>query len=123
MRVLELAPEVYASGQLFETDLQLLSRQRVRSIVSTRPDDEVAGQPSAEDLATAAEEIGITFLHFPLEPASMTRETAAAFMDACEDLERPVLVCGRSGAYTTRIWETAESLSAADFRETSPEQR
>ena len=27
MRVLELAPQVYASGQLFESDLQLLAKQ------------------------------------------------------------------------------------------------
>ena len=44
MRVLELAPQVYASGQLFESDLQLLARQGVRSIVITRPDKESEGQ-------------------------------------------------------------------------------
>ena len=112
MRVLELAPEVYASGQLFETDLQLLAKQRVRSIVNTRADNEVAGQPSSADLARAAEKIGIIFLHFPLDPRSMTRELAETFMNACEDLERPLIVCGRSGAHSTRVWETAESLAA-----------
>ena len=110
MRVLELAPNVYASGQLFESDLQLLAKQRVRSIVLTRPDGESDGQPSAADLAKAAEEFGITLVHFPVDPASMTRDVAQAFMKACDGLDRTLMVCGRSGGQSTKIWETAESL-------------
>ena len=110
MRVLELAPQVYATGQLFETDLQLLSKQGVRSIVNTRPDNESEGQPSSAGLANAAEEYGITFVHLPVDPASMTRELADAFMKACDELARPMMVCGRSGGQSTKIWERAEAL-------------
>lgn len=110
MRVLELAPQVYATGQLFETDLQLLSRQGVRSIVNTRPDSESEGQPASADLAKAAKEVGITLVHFPVDPASMTKEDAGAFMKTCDELDRPLMVCGRSGGQSTKIWERAESL-------------
>ena len=110
MRVLELAPQVYATGQLFETDLQLLSRQGVRSIVNTRPDGESEGQPASADLARAAKEVGITLVHFPVDPASMTKEDAGAFIKICDELERPLMVCGRSGGQSTKIWERAESL-------------
>lgn len=110
MRVLELAPQVYASGQLFESDLRLLANQGVRSIVITRPDDEAPGQSSSADLAKAAEEYGMTVVHFPVEPASITPEVAASFMEACDALERPLMICGRSGGQSTRIWEVAESL-------------
>ena len=110
MRVLELAPQVYASGQLFESDLQLLARQGVRSIVNTRPDNESEGQPSSADLAKAAEAFGITVVHFPVDPGSITREIALSFMKACEQLDRPLMVCSRSGGQSTKIWETAESF-------------
>lgn len=110
MRVLELAPQVYASGQLFESDLQLLAKQGVRSIVHTRPDNESEGQPPAADLAKAAEGFGITLVHFPVDPASMTREIADEFLGACDELQRPLMVCGRSGGQSTKIWETAESF-------------
>jgi len=110
MRVLELAPQVYASGQLFESDLQLLARQGVRGIVVTRPDNEAEGQPSAGDLATAAEGFGITLVHFPVDPGAITPEVAQAFMKTCDALDRPLMVCDRSGGQSTRIWETAESL-------------
>jgi sulfide:quinone oxidoreductase len=110
MRVLEVAPQVYACGPLFESDLTLLAKQNVRSIVNTRPDDESPGQPSAAALASAAEEYGITCLHFPVVDArSMSEETAKEFAQAVADLERPMMVCGRSGGHATRVWETAES--------------
>ena len=109
MRVLELAPQVYASGQLFESDFQLLARQGVRSIVITRPDNESEGQPAASALTKAAEDFGITIVHFPVDAGSMTQEAAAAFMKACDQLDRPLMVCGRSGGESTKIWETAES--------------
>jgi sulfide:quinone oxidoreductase len=110
MRVLELAPQVYATGQIFETDFQLLAKQGVRSIVNTRPDNESEGQPASADLAKAAAEFGITLVHFPLDPASMTKEDAGAFMRACDELARTMMVCGRSGGQSTKIWETAEAL-------------
>lgn len=110
IRVLEVAPQVYASGQLFATDLELVAKQGVRSIMNTRPDNESTGQPLSADLAKVAEELGITFVHFPVDPGSISRKTAAAFAKACDELKRPLVVCGRSGAQSTKIWETAESL-------------
>jgi len=93
MRVLELAPQVYASGQLFESDLQLVAKQGVRSIVNTRPDAESAGQPSSADLARAAAAFGIAFVHYPVDPGTLTAETARTFMNACDELDRPLMVC------------------------------
>ena len=108
MKMLEVAPQVYASGQLFETDLQLISRQGARSIINTRPDKETEAQPLSADLAKAAEEFGITFVHFPVDPGVISQETAEAFMKVCDELDRPLIVCARSGPVSTRIWETAE---------------
>lgn len=109
IRVLELEPEVYASGQLFADDLRLVAKQGVRSIVNTRPDNEVPGQPSSADLARVADELGMTFLHFPVESGSITAQDAEAFAKACAELARPLIVFGRSGASSTKIWETSES--------------
>lgn len=100
---------MYACGPLFESDLSLLAKQSVRSIVNTRPDGESPGQPTAVDLARAAEEYGITCVHFPVVDArSMSAETAKEFARTVEGLERPMMVCGRSGGHSTRVWETSE---------------
>ncbi len=109
IKALELAPDVYVCGQLFEHDLQLVARQGVRSIMNNRPDGETMGQPLSADLADVAEELGITYVHFPVVPRSITKEDVEAFAKACDELERPLLIFCRSGARSTRIWEMAES--------------
>ena len=109
MRVLELAPQVYVSGQVYEADLKLAAKQNVRTIVNNRPDDEVMGQPKSADLAKAAEELGMTFVHFPLESRSITQQAAEEFARACEKLERPLLIFSGSGVRSTKIWEMGES--------------
>jgi len=114
IRVLEVAPEVYASGQLFETDLGLLAKQGVRSIMNTRPDGESTGQPLSADLARVAQELGMIFAHHAVETASLAEQDAEAFARACDVLERPLIVCGRSGAHSTRIWESAEPVMRGD---------
>lgn len=95
---------------MFESDFQLLARQGVRSIVMTRPDNESEGQPSSTDLARAAEQFGITLAHCPADAGSMTQQIAGAFMKTCDELDRPLMICGRSGGQSTRIWETADSF-------------
>lgn len=110
MRVLELAPEVYASAQLFEHDVRLAAKQGVRSIINNRSDGESMGQPLSADLAKVAEEFGVTFVHFPIDLKSITRQDAEAFAKVCDELKRPLLIFSRSGARSTKIWEMAESL-------------
>jgi sulfide:quinone oxidoreductase len=108
MKVLELAPQVYVSGQVFESDLPMVAKQNVRSIVNNRLDDETVGQPKSADLQKAAEALGMTFVHFPLESRSISKETAAEFAKVCDTLERPVLVFSATGLRATKAWELAE---------------
>ena len=110
IRALELAPQVYVCGQLFESDLRLVANQGVRSIVNNRPDNESAGQPLSADLAKVAEELGITFVHFPVELGSVTMQDAEAFAKVCDELKRPLVVFSRTGARATKIWEMSESV-------------
>jgi sulfide:quinone oxidoreductase len=110
IRVLELAPQAYVSGQLFETDIGILAKQGIRSIVNNRPDGEAPGQPSSAELARAAEEQGVTYLHFPVEPGPIAPDVIDAFARICDELERPVHVFSRSGARSMKLWELAEML-------------
>ena len=110
IKALELAPQIYVCGQLFESDLELVAKQGVRSIMNNRHDGESMGQPLSADLAKAAEALGMDFVHFPVEPGAITRQDVEAFAQACDQLERPLLIFCRSGARSTRIWELSESM-------------
>ena len=100
--MLEVAPQVFACGQLFQADLQLIAKQGARSIVNT--------EPTSVDLAAAALELGITLVHRPVDPGAISPDAAEAFWKVCEELERPLIICSRSGALSTKIWETAEPV-------------
>jgi uncharacterized protein (TIGR01244 family) len=108
MRVFELGPQVYVSGQLFEHDVRLMAKQGVRSIMNNRPDGESMGQPLSADLAKIAEELGMTFVHVPIDPRAITKQVVEEFAKACDELERPLLIYCRSGARSTTVWELAE---------------
>jgi uncharacterized protein (TIGR01244 family) len=110
IRVLELAPQAYVSGQLFEQDLKIVAKQGVRSIINNRPDNESPGQPLSADLAKVASDLGMTFVHFPVYSRSLSRQDVEAFAKICHELERPLVVFSRSGARSTKIWEMAESM-------------
>lgn len=110
IRVLEMAPQVYVCGQLFETDMQLLAKQKVRTVVNNRFDDESTGQPTSSDLAKAAEEHGISFVHFPVDAIAISDEDLKAFAQIVDDLERPLFLFSRSGKRSIRLWEKAELL-------------
>jgi uncharacterized protein (TIGR01244 family) len=103
MRVLELAPQVYVTGQLFEQDLKL--------IANNRSADEAMRQPLAADLARVAEELGINYVHFPVDPGPITAQAAEAYAKACDALERPLLIFGQSGARSMKIWEISRALA------------
>ncbi len=110
MRVLELAPQVFVTGQLYEHDVRLAAKQGVRTIMNNRPDGEAPGQPLSADLAKVAEELGITYVDHPFVMPSVTREDVEEFGRVCEQLDRPLLIFCRSGARSTRMWEMAEDL-------------
>ena len=110
IRVLEMAPQVYVCGQLFETDLQLLAKQGVRTIVNNRFDDESTGQPKSADLAKAAEELGMTFVHFPVDAISIADADLEKFAQTSDDFKRPLFLFSRSGKRSIKLWEKAELL-------------
>ena len=105
-----MAPQVYVCGQLFETDIQLLAKQGVRTIVNNRFDDESTGQPKSADLAKAAEELGITFVHFPVDAISISDVDLQRFAQTSDDLKRPLFLFSRSGKRSIKLWEKAELL-------------
>ena len=110
MRVLELAPQVYVSGQLYEHDVRLAAKQGVRTIMNNRPDGEAPGQPRSADLAKVAEELGMAYVDHPVVLRTVTQEDVEAYAQACNAADRPLLIFCRSGARSTRMWEAAEDM-------------
>jgi sulfide:quinone oxidoreductase len=107
MRVLELAPDVYVTGQLFEDTVRAAARQGVKTIINNRPDHEAPDQPLTADLQKLAEELGMSFVYQPVVSGRMTAQDVEDFRGIYTDIEKPLLIFCRTGARSTQLFEAS----------------
>ena len=105
MKAVELAPEVYAAGQIFEQDIKIAADHGVRTIINNRPDYEEMGQPLSVDLELFATSLGLKFAHIPVVTVPVTEEELADFREIYAELDKPVLLFCRTGARSKALWQ------------------
>lgn len=98
-----------AAPQLTQDDLAAAAKAGYRSIISSRPDGEEAGQPSAEEMARMAGEHGLAFAHVPIVPGKATDADADRMKEALATLPQPTLGFCRSGTRAATLWALAEA--------------
>lgn len=107
MRVTELAPEVFATGQVTEQDLKLIAEQGVKTVINNRPDHEEPGQPLSGDLQRAAEALGVRYVHQPVISGAMTPKDIDDFRGIYRDIEKPLLIFCRTGARSAHLFRAS----------------
>ncbi|WP_269513951.1 TIGR01244 family sulfur transferase [Brevundimonas subvibrioides] len=116
-----LSPNIWVAPQIALEDLPSLAAQGIRRIVSHRPDGEEPGQPSATEMAVAAQAVGMGFTHAPV--VGMPAEDAVAVTAGVLQDDAPVLMFCRSGTRSTFAWALAmRALNRSDaqtLRETA----
>ncbi|MGF0538611.1 TIGR01244 family sulfur transferase [Agrobacterium sp. ES01] len=110
MDIRQVSDEYWVSGQITVEDLDEIKERGFKSIVSHRPDFEEPGQPLFDDIARRAEELGMKIRHIPVGSMGITEDTVSGMMDALDDLERPMLGFCRSGARSTKAYQTVLPL-------------
>ena len=109
MQIVQLADGVFVTGQISESDLEIIAENGIRTVVNNRPDGESADQPLAADLAEAAARLGLKYVYFPVLSNGITPENVHGFAAMRDDLEGPVLLFCRSGARSAKLWELSFS--------------
>lgn len=104
MKITQLSRRFFVAGQITVDDLGAIVEYGFDHIINNRPDDETTGQPKSDDLATAAEELGIEYAHLPLVAGQITREDIADFNGISRILGDRVLLFCRSGERSTKLW-------------------
>jgi len=111
MQVQQLADAIFATGQISEADLAVIAKNGIRTIVNNRPDGEAEGQPVSDELAAAAENLGLNYVHFPVLSAGITPDNVQGFAAMRDDLEGPVLLFCRTGARSAKLWQLSFTVS------------
>ena len=74
MEISQLADNYSVSSQISPDDVADLASAGYSAVICNRPDDEDAGQPSAESIAAACEQYGLEFHHLPVAGMPVAEE-------------------------------------------------
>jgi len=105
MDIRKIDEEYAVAGQITVDDLDDIAAMGFKAIVCHRPDDEVAGQPAYAEIESAAKARGIEMRHIPVGRSGVGYEEVQAFVDALDEMDRPMLGYCRSGARSTAIYQ------------------
>lgn len=104
MRMEQLSPQVFVSGQITADDLVGLSAQGFTSVINNRPDGESPDQPPSAELARVAQGLGMQFAHIPVAGPVTPADVDALASTLAAANGRVLLFC-RSGARSTVLWQ------------------
>lgn len=104
MDIRRLSDDFSVSPQIAVTDLQTIWDAGFRTIICNRPDNEDAGQPSVDEIETAARKIGFAFVHISADSGRAGMVHAIETRRVLADMPKPVFAYCRSGTRCTVIW-------------------
>ena len=104
---------VLVAGQITANDLEAAKAEGVTMIVNNRPDGEEPGQPSSEEMETAAQATGLEYRHIPVG-SGYSANQVQAMGEALDAAEGPVLAFCRSGTRSTFLWALARAQKGDD---------
>jgi uncharacterized protein (TIGR01244 family) len=107
-----VAADVCVAPQLTPEDMALAAAAGFRSVVNNRPDFEFEpDQPTNASIEVAARAAGLEYRFLPVDGGYQSPEEIAAFAALLRELPRPILAFCRSGARSTRLFVSAQSLT------------
>jgi sulfide:quinone oxidoreductase len=97
------------SPQITPQDMTVIAAAGFRSVICDRPDGEVADQPSAGSVETAAREAGLSFRSIPVVASAIGEADVAQFRQALDTLPGPILGYCRTGTRAVTLWALASA--------------
>ncbi len=105
MNIRKLDDDFATTGQITPEQVKAISEAGYKSIVCARPNDEEHGQPSFDEVARAAEALGIQIVYIPVS-GMLGEGQIIRFRDAWEKMPKPMLGYCRSGARAGSLYAT-----------------
>ncbi|WP_391483341.1 TIGR01244 family sulfur transferase [Nereida sp. NH-UV-3] len=109
MKLNKITEKTTVSAQISAVDIDAINEAGIRAIICNRPDGEGADQPSFEEIASAAQMVGIETRCVPVQSGMVSDTDVDAFSNALKDLPRPVLAYCRTGMRSATLWSLHEA--------------
>lgn len=111
MDLRKLTDEITVAPQISIEELAQAAEMGFKTVICNRPDGEEIAQPIAEDMADAAGDAGMTFVHQPVISGGVTLDDVNQFGKLMDELPKPILAYCRSGTRCSTLWALAEAPS------------
>jgi len=98
-----LTGNVFVSGQIQITDLEIIAAQGIKTVINNRPDGEMMGQPLGVDLENAARALGLNYVSLPMA-GGVSHDLVEGAIEAYSKGETPILAFCGSGTRSTALW-------------------
>ncbi len=98
-----LNDELAVAGQISADDIPTIAEEGFRAVVCNRPDSE-PGAISHDTVQSAALKAGLEFRYIPVVSGAITPEDVTDMAEALRLLPKPVLAYCRSGARCTSLF-------------------
>lgn len=103
MQVIKLTDSLSVAGQPWPEDMAGLAAMGFQHIVCNRPDGEVPGQPSMDEMEAAALAAGMSFTRYPVDVGNFPGEDSVA-LSQIFDSGNAVLAYCRTGTRCANLW-------------------
>ena len=100
----KLSDSVAAAPQLQPEEMAAVAAAGYRVVVNNRPDGEVPGQPTSEEIREAVEAAGMRYVYYPINAFNFPGDDLAGIRDLFDSDDAPVLAFCRSGTRSTNLW-------------------
>ena len=107
LRHTKIAENYHVCGQLSVADVEAAKAEGFTTIICNRPDGESFGQPSADDIKTAAHAQGMSFHYLPVGHSGLSPEVMSGFKSAISSDSGKILAYCRSGNRSAILWQMA----------------
>ncbi len=116
MHSIKLSHNLAVAPQIQPQDVADIAAAGYRVLINNRPDGEEVGQPTAAEIAAAAEAAGLACYHFPVTAHNFPGPDFDRMRALLDDDSQPVLAFCRTGTRCANLWvasrDAAERASA-----------
>lgn len=113
MKISRLTEQLSVAPQVMPADLAEIAAMGFKTLICNRPDGEGADQPTHQELAAAAQGLGMTLAYQPVISGQVMDESARIFGEHVSASTGPVLAFCRSGMRSTTLWALSVAGSEA----------
>ena len=109
MPIFQLTESLSVAAQLTTQDIPILAAQGFTVVVCNRPDDEVPGQATMDEIEAACNAVDLIFVRYPVDAMNFPGPDIECLGALFDDPGQSVLAYCRTGTRCANLWVTSQS--------------